>query len=139
MKAFMPELDPDLRLQALKDNCDSKEETEYYKDLTQADLDIKMEALSRNLIFLSEREDELQAIKDEFKMRMAGPKQENKELLQQIKTRKEKVIGTLYHLANLDEGIMETYDERGEFVSSRRLRPGERQSKLFPLRKAANE
>lgn len=31
MKTFMPDLDPKQRLQLLKDNCDSQEETTYYK------------------------------------------------------------------------------------------------------------
>lgn len=34
MKTFMPAMPPDQRLQLLKDNCDDREETTYYKDLS---------------------------------------------------------------------------------------------------------
>jgi hypothetical protein len=139
MKSFMPELEPKLRLQALKDNCDSAEETEYYRDLTQDDLDVKREKLSTNLVYISEREDELQVIKDEFKSKTQGPKQENKQLLEEIKTRKAKVSGVLYHMADHVQGIMETFDENGEFISSRRLRPDEKQPGLFAVKPAVNQ
>lgn len=53
--------------------------------------------------------------------------------------RKATVTGTLYHIADHETGIMNTYDEQGEFISSRRMRPGERvQTKIFAV-KSANE
>jgi hypothetical protein len=138
MKTFMPDLPPDQRLQLLKDNCDDREETTYYKDLSQDDLDIKRESLSDNLVKLSEWEDELTYIKKEHKVKSDPLKVQNKILLTEIKTRKQEVTGVLYHIADHEQGIMETYDEQGEFVSSRRLRPNEKQQKLFPVSRAAN-
>lgn len=138
-KTFMPELDPDQRRRLLQDNNDGFEETTYYKDLSQDDLDIKRESLSTNLIQLSTWEDELQVVKDQYKSLMKPVKNSNTELLDQIKTKKEKVVGTIYHIADHENGVMETFDESGEFISSRRLRPDERQLKAFPLRKASGE
>lgn len=138
MKTFMPDLPPDQRLQLLKDNCDDREETTYYKDLSQDDLDIKRESLSDNLVKLSEWEDELTDIKKEHKVKSDPLKVQNKILLTEIKTRKQEVTGVLYHIADHEQVIMETYDEQGEFVSSRRLRPNEKQPKLFPVSRTAN-
>lgn len=137
-KTFMPELPPEQRLQLLIDHCHSREQTEYYKELTQEDLDIKRETLSENLINISEMDDELTELKKDFKLKTDPLKVENKKLLSEVKTRKEKVNGTIFHLDDQENGLMDTYDEFGEFVKSRRLLPEERQQKIFPLKKAAN-
>jgi hypothetical protein len=133
-KQFMPDVRPDHRLQLLKDNCDAKETTNYYKDLSQEDLDMKREQLTSNMIKYSDYEDDLTGIKEEYKMKMDPLKKHTKELLSQVKTRKELVEGTLYHIADHEASVMETFDENGDFVSSRRLRPDEKQPKLFPIR-----
>ncbi len=138
-KQFAPDARPDHRLQLLKDNCDKTEETKYYKDLSPEDLDIKRERMTSGMIQLSDWEEDLNTIKDSFKEKMDPVKRESKELLYQIKTRKELVEGTLYHIADQELSVMETYDENGDFVSSRRLRPEEKQQKLFSIPKASNE
>ena len=130
---------PDHRLQLLKDNCDKTEQTKYYKDLSPEELDIKREQLTSKMIQVSDWEDDLSAIKDGFKEKMDPVKRESKELLYQVKTRKELIEGTLYHMADHEASVMETYDENGDFVSSRRLRPDEKQPKLFSIPKAAND
>ena len=135
----MPEARPDHRLQLLKDNCDKTEETKYYKDLSPEELDIKRESLTSKMIQLSDWEDDLAEIKDGFKEKMDPVKRESKELLYQVKTRKELIEGTLYHIADHEQSVMETYDENGDFVSSRRLRPEEKQPKLFQIQKAQND
>jgi hypothetical protein len=135
-KTFMPELPPAERKTLLQDNADNIEQTEYYKDLSPEELDIKRESLTENLIQLSEWEDELQEVKETYKGKMKPKKEQNGILLTQIKTRKELVSGTLYHIADHENSVMETYDENGEFVSSRRLKPSEKQQRLFPVKKA---
>lgn len=138
-KQFMPDASPEQRLQMLKDHCDSMEETKYFKDLTPDELDVKRETFVDNSITLSTLEDELNAYKESYKNQMKPLKDNNKALQTQIKMRKENIEGVLFHIADQAVGIMETYDEFGEFVSSRRLRPDEKQTKLFPLSKASNE
>lgn len=100
---------------------------------------MKRESLSDNLVKLSEWEDELTDVKKDHKVKADPLKAENKILLTEIKTRKQEVTGVLYHIADHEHGIMETYDDQGEFVSSRRLRPNEKQPKLFPVSRAAND
>lgn len=138
-KQFMPDATPEQRLQMLKDHCDSMEETKYFKDLTPDELDVKRETFVDNSITLSTLEDELTAYKESYKNQMKPLKDTNKALQTQIKMRKENIEGVLFHIADQVAGIMETYDEFGEFVSSRRLRPDEKQTKLFPLSKASNQ
>ena len=95
--------------------------------------------LSDNLIKLSQLDDVLDEAKAEYKLKATPIKQSNKGLLEEVKTRKQKITGVLYNIADHEAGVMETYDESGEFVSSRRLRPEERQPRLFPVNKAANQ
>lgn len=135
-KQFMPDVTPAHRLQLLQENAYSHETTTYARDLSQEELDVKREQLTENLIQASNLEDDLSEIKKSFTEKLGPLKSQRKEMLQQIKMRKEEVKGTLFHLADHENGIMETFDDRGEFVSSRRLRPEEKQQKLFPLSKA---
>lgn len=139
MKKFMPEMDPKQRIQLLRDNCDSQEQTTYYRDLTNDELDVKREQMLENLIKLNQWEEDLNQVKAGHKMKSTPIKDENKVLLVEVKTRKQQIHGTLYNIADHENGIMETYDEQGEFVSSRRLRPDEKQGSMFSLKKAANQ
>lgn len=137
MKTFMPDLPLKERQILLSENADKVETTTYFKPLSQEELDLRREKLTDNAITLSEYEDQKKEIMDDFKEKMKPLAEENKQILTEVKTRQAKVEGTLYHLANHDEGFMETYDEQGELVSSRRLRPDEKQQKLFSITKTA--
>lgn len=124
----------------LANSCDSSEETKYWVDLTEQDLIEKHQELSRNLIQLNEIEEEAKAIADNYKQQMKPMKVLQKDLLGAIGVKKELVTGTLYHLANQDDGMMETYTQTGELYASRRLKPEERQMRAaFPLNKAVGE
>jgi len=131
-------MDEKARKQILGDNAHKVEGgIKYLKVLSPEELDIKRETLTDNAITLSEQEDELTGIKAGYKAKMDPLRKANKELLGEIKTKQTQVEGTLYHIANHDSGMMETYDELGSLVSSRRLRPDEKQATLFNL-KAVN-
>jgi hypothetical protein len=110
-KKFMPEVnDPQEKLRLLHDNCDQQETTVYNKPLSQEDLDIKRETLADNCIELNRLEDDLTGIKKNFKAQMEPLKVDNKVLLKQIKSRQEEIEGRIFHFANHEEGMMETYD-----------------------------
>lgn len=130
-KTMFADVSPEDRLRLLIDNSDDREETNYMKDLTQEELDVKRETLTTNYIKLNDLDEELTKIKGEFKLQTEPLKQENKVLLGQVKTRKEEMKGLLFHFADHEEGMMNTYDDLGELVSSRRLLPKEKQGKLF--------
>lgn len=137
---MFPELSPPERLRAMRDNADKVEETQYYVPLTQDQLDSKREALTDNLIKVSQLEDELNNIKDGFKLQIDPMKKANKTLLVEVKTRQELKQGQLFHFANHVDSMMETYDELGQLISSRRLRPDENQTTiLHQIRPAAGQ
>lgn len=139
MKQFLPESTPKERLMVLQESAAKVEQTTYQKSLSQEDLAARREDLADNCIKLNHFEDELADIKAKFKDDMDPLKQTNKRLLTEIKTKQTSVDGTLYHLANHEDGMMETYDNEGFLISSRRLRPEEKQGHIFSINKAVNE
>lgn len=138
-KVFMPEAAPDERMRVLRDTADKMEETCYERELSADELDAKREKFVDNSIKISSLEDELNEKKAEYKNKIEPVKLENKTLQYEVKTKKTKVKGTLFHLANHEDGMMETYDHSGELISSRRLRPDERQARLYIPPRAVGE
>lgn len=139
-KVFMPDATPEDRLNILRNNADKIESTTYEKELTDEELDAKREEFVDNSIAVSKLEDELAEKKKEFKNKIEPLKLVNRSLQHEVKTKKKEVKGQLFHMANHTDSMMETYDETGELVSSRRLRPDEKQVRMqVVLPKAANE
>lgn len=130
---FMPELSPESRRRALEDSCDKIEQSTYFKPLEQNELDVRMEALTKNSIDLDAFDEEKKNFSEYMKAKVDPLKKENKSLLLELRTRQVEVTGNLYHMANYDTGMMDLYGEDGELVSSRRLRPEERQQTIHSL------
>lgn len=139
MKQFMPDVSPKERLMLLQENAAKVEQTTYQKALTPDELAARREDLADDCIKLNQFEDELKEVKDDYKLKMDPLKTANKTRLLEIKTKQSTTDGTLYHIANHQESIMETYDSEGLFVSSRRLRPEEKQGTIFSLGKTADQ
>lgn len=135
----MPEATPKERLMLLQENAAKVEQTTYQRTLSLDDLAARREDLADNCIKLNHFEDELADIKAKFKDDMDPLKVSNKKLLTEIKTKQSTVDGTLFHIANHDDGMMETYDNDGFLIASRRLRPEEKQGNIFNMAKAAND
>lgn len=139
MKQFMPELTAKERLMIMQENAAKVQQTTYQKALTADELAARREDLADNCIKLNSLEDDLKVVKDDFKIKMDPLKTTNKTLLTEIKTKQTSIDGTLFHLANHEDSMMETYDNEGYLIESRRLRPEEKQGNIFSLTKAANQ
>jgi hypothetical protein len=139
---FMPDQSPQERLRTLRDNFESKHES-YYKELTQDEIDAKQADVARNCITIFKKENELKTIKDRFKEEINPLKDENIELLTQIDTGQEEVKhAELFFVPDFEEKVMITYNAQGEYVSERRLKPGElvqHRMDFGALRPAAND
>lgn len=139
-KIFMPDADPEERINILRNNADKIEQTDYEKELTEEELIAKREEFVDNSIDVSKLEDELAEKKKEYKNKIEPIKLINRSLQKEIKTKKRWVKGQLFYMADHVNGMMETWDETGELVSSRRLRPDEKQVRMqVVLPKAAGE
>ena len=137
MNQFMPELSPQERRRYLEDNCDKREETTYMKDLSKEDLDVKRESLAGILIEVANEEADFELVKAEHNEKVKPKRIEAKLMLQEIKLKKAEVKGVVFHIADQEASIMNSYDEHGDFLGSRRLRPDEKQSRMPYLVKSA--
>lgn len=137
MKTLFPDGMPLLeRRQRLESMADAVEEGKYFRALTDEEIQEKKDVLTENTIRLSDISDERKAAMAEFKAQEKPLKEYSKQLMKLVKTRQEEVDGILYHIADHDEGMMNTYDEAGILINSRRLRPSEKQSTIFNISKA---
>lgn len=140
MEIFMPDATAAERLQALRNHADKIEENaSWERDLTDEELDAKRETFVDNSISVSKLEDELNAYKKAYKGKIEPIKIVNKGLQFEIKTKRVINKGTLFHLANQESGYMESYNEKGELIGKRRLRPEEKQTRLYIPPIAANQ
>lgn len=136
----MPELSPEERLNVMRNNADKVEREKYEKELTEEELVGKSAQFVENSIAVSNLEDELADKKKEFKNKIDPIKLTNRVLQYELKTKKRKVEGQLFHMADQVNSMMEVYDESGELVSSRRLRPEEKIHRpLSFIKPAANQ
>ncbi|MFT3679468.1 MAG: hypothetical protein QM791_04295 [Ferruginibacter sp.] len=138
MKKYMPELaEHKERIACMQEAAAKVEETKYQKPLSEDELAARRESLADDCIKLNQLEDELKEVKDEYKDKMDPLKLANKKRLEEIKTKQTTVDGVLYHIPDFEESMMETYDGEGELVSSRRLRPEEKQGNVFQMAKVS--
>lgn len=130
---FMPELSNRERIQAMQDTAIHVEDDSYYVPLTQAALDLKREQFTDNSIYLGKKKAEIKELVDNLKEEIKPKVEESAKLLQEITTKQEKREGTVYHLPDYDRSMVVSYDQDGECVGERRMRPDEKsgQSRMF--------
>lgn len=140
MKLFMPDATPEERKSALQNHSESiEEDANYLVDLTREEVEERSKKLVDNLISIQGHEEVLTEAKTTFKKNTEELKKDNRRLQTEVRYGKEQRTGTLYHIANYEEGLMDMCDEGGYIVSSRRLRPGEQRQMAIPMVKVVNE
>lgn len=133
---FLRSLNSRERLEYLQSNASKIDEGKYNKQLADDEITAAKDVLSENCIKINDLEEELDVIKKQYKEKMKPFRIESSQLMNQIRSRQQTVDGVLYHLANHDSGWMETYNDEGELIGTRKLRPDEKQAGLFPMAKA---
>lgn len=134
-KQILQNLSKKDRIDNLQAMAHSVEETTYYKQLTPDELEVRQEKFIANTMKVNDLEAKKKAFVASTTNEQKPLKVESIDLLQTLKTKSEKVEGVLYHIDDQDEGMMNSYDEDGNLVSSRRLRPDEKQSSIFSIAK----
>ena len=128
----MPELsNKSERLIILQQNADKVEVTTYQKPLSELELSERREILTENSIKLFDLGEQKKEATKEFKDQIEPLRKDNNKLLGEIRTGQASVDGTLFHMANHEESMMEIYDNEGLLVTSRRLKPEEKQGNLL--------
>ena len=136
---FREDLSREERIGILQTNAERIEQGEYWVPLEGEDLDGKREAFANISITVNQLEREKKDFMEDFKARMKEPKEKQEALLDEIDQRQERRNGKLYHMINYEASTMDSYDEDGWLIASRRLRPDEkRSSKIFNLNTGTN-
>ncbi len=123
-------LNPNELKEFLHSNAASIEEGTYFKNFNEEERAVTQGEFSDLSLKLLRKEQELDEIKAKFKAEIKPMKQQQTELLSQISHNGEHLEGKLYLFDNQETGMMESYNEYGELISTRRLRPEERQLRL---------
>lgn len=110
----------------LEDNADHIKEGEYFKPLTEDELRGVREKFAETAIEFKKLKEELKKVQNDFKSKMFPVENSMTVLLQSIRSRGNTINGTLYFIANHEDGNMDVYNSDGQLVESRRLRPDEK-------------
>lgn len=129
---------PEQIRQILTDNCEGTDEMTYTKQLTEDELNVHRENYVAANLGIATANDELKTVKERHKLIVKPLKKESAELLRTLKSRHEEVEGKVYLLADHKAGIMEYVNLEGLVVHTRRLKPEEKQGRMF-IAKAVNE
>lgn len=137
MKNLFPEgTSPRDRIHNLEAMAYSIEEGTYLKHLSSEELETKREQLTDNVIKAADLDEKKKAYVDSIKAELKPLSIERRSLMAVLKTKHEEVEGKIYHIDDQEEGVMNSFNENGEFINSRRLRPEERQTTIFSINKA---
>lgn len=89
------------------------------------------ETFFENDTALADKQEDLDNIKEQFKLEMKPMKDSTNDLRKKIRNKFTDIDMEVYIVANQDRGYMEYYSvETGDLVEDRRLRPDEKQTRL---------
>ncbi|OIQ16563.1 MAG: hypothetical protein BM557_09625 [Flavobacterium sp. MedPE-SWcel] len=112
----------------------------YTRELEQGELQDRQTTLSQNMIKIDVAKQELKEARDKYKADAKPLENENNAVLQEIRTRSEEVVDTVYLLKDEEHERMGVYSKEGALLLERALLPNERQYSIIDnsVRKLAN-
>lgn len=134
---LFPALEGDELRRRLTDNADGIDEGPYTRRLTEEEIVLTKDRLAERTLDLFDLEEHKKEVVADFKEKIDPVKAEIGLHLRAIRTGVEERRGTLYKFVNHEAGMVDFYDDRGELISSRRVRPEERQATILPLGRTA--
>lgn len=114
----------------LEANAYTVEEQELEKHFSHEEVDEMRKEYMDNSIAIRNATAELNRAKDVHKAKTADPTKNNQYLIEKIKNGFVLVPQTVYLMEDHTEGMIGTYDRFGNLISSRRMKPEERQTRI---------
>ena len=133
MTENLKRMSPNDRLDYLQTHADSIVEDYYFQPFGMEETQQTQADLSDLAMKIEVKNDELKDIKDTYKSAMKKLVADYKNALQNLKQQGERIFGKLYLFADQETKMMCYYDATGHLVSSRRLKPEERQLNILSL------
>lgn len=125
--------------QFLRDNCDGAEPVGYTRQFTPDEMDAMKDNLAEVSIDLNDLDIEKKELVKEFKDKMKPLDKTRKVLLENIRKKSEYINAECFKFIDHEDSIVGFYDGAGSLVSQRRIKPDERQTKMFTLEKTGTE
>jgi len=132
---FTKDMNPKEVQDILQSNSEHITEGEYYRPLSDEEIEARRRVHTETCIKLSDLDSKKKLAVEHFKGKMKPLVEQNGIVLDEIKTKQVRCDGVLYEVANYEDEVMETYNEKGEFISHRKLRNEEKNggSNVFAL------
>ena len=121
----------DQRGQILKDSCDQIEEKDYTRRFSSAELVQKRKELADSAIQISNLENELSEIKEQYKQKMKPIQDSFSKVRDEIKAGGEYVKTECYKFIDNKEGKAAWYNPQGYKIEERDCTPEEKQRTIF--------
>jgi len=121
------------KIELLRANCRSSEFTQIKIYFSQDDLDEMKSNLSELCIEKDGNEDELKELSKGLRDKIKEQSGRIKALLKLLKDKYEYQTQEVFDFDDQENGLMLTYNYNGELINSRKLRPQERQTKMFNI------
>jgi hypothetical protein len=135
---FMPDLSFEERLRLLETNADSVRDGSYFKRLSPEEVEARQQSYVEKDMELDDLEEKKKAFLVEIKSEQDPIKQDIKYLRKELRTGMREVLGKIFNIPDYPNKMMKQYNEFGELLGSRRLRPEEHQSNVFAISKTAS-
>lgn len=111
----------------LEGHATSISEGQYFRKFDDEDINQSRAEYTNKSIELNRLQNEFDLVKAEYKGKIKALETAKKEVMTSIMQSGEWLDGKQYGFDDQVRGLMEYYDENGQFISSRRLTPNERQ------------
>lgn len=121
------------RVQFLEANADSIENIGYVRDFTPEEMDAMKDNLADYSIELNDLAIEKKELVKSINEKIKPIDQRRKVILENIRKKSEYVKEDCFVFIDQDSGMVGYYNSNGDLVSSRRIKPDERQTKIFKL------
>lgn len=126
-----PDMSVKEREHVLSNQCAKKEMRNYSRTLSDSEINQEKTQLANDMVSKKKLEEALANLVKDYKAKIKTIDERTDERLERITNRKKTISGTLYGIANQQQGRMMFYDTFGELIDSRELLPDEKQGQLF--------
>jgi len=123
------------RVQFLDANCTEVENIGFTREFTQEEMEAMKDNLADVSIELNDLQIEKKELVKEINLKMKPKDQCRKNLLESIRKRSEYVNEDCFKFVDHETNTVGYYNSEGLLVSTRRIKPEERQTKMFKLPK----
>ncbi len=125
------QLPKQLREDFLRNHCTNVQVGQYFKRFDETDKQQSESDLTAKVIELVRLQQEFDDIKAQYKAKIKIMEQEKLKILGTVMQNGEWCDGEQFMFADQKRGVMDIYDEAGEFITTRRLLPEEKQMTIF--------